>query len=52
MTEPDAGLPLRWALLVVVALGGGLAVGMAAGLVPGVMVGLGAAGLLHSILPK
>jgi hypothetical protein len=45
-------LPLRWALILIAALGGGLAVGLTVGPAQGVTIGLAVAGLLHKILPK
>lgn len=45
-------LPLRWALIIAVAVGFGLLVGKAAGLVSGITLGLVLMGLLHTILPK
>jgi hypothetical protein len=49
--ENDHALPLRWAVILITALGGGLAVGGFSGLFPGVTVGLAIAGFLHQALP-
>ena len=51
-SERDGSLPLRWALIIAVSVGGGLAVGCAVSLVPGVTVGIALAGLLHRVLAK
>ena len=50
--ERDGALPLRWGLIIVVALGTGLAVGSIVSLVPGITVGIAVGAFLHKVLAK
>jgi len=49
-TDTPPRLPLRWALIIMAALGAGFAVTALAGLAAGVSVGIALAGLLHTVL--
>jgi hypothetical protein len=50
--ERDGALPIRWAVIIIAALGGGFAIGFLVGPVEGITVGLAIAGLLHRVLPR
>jgi hypothetical protein len=51
-SERDGSLPLRWALILIAAIGAGFAVGALFGPVEGITVGLAVVGVLHKILPR
>jgi hypothetical protein len=50
--DSDDRLPLRWGVILAIAVGAGLGVGVAGGLVAGIGVGIAITGLLSTTLGR